>query len=394
MTQSSPIFPFVFTGPQDWEALKCEIGITERNWLADKAHALAGETAPTVTKKEKPPPSGDRHDYQSLGIYWWPDPASVDGVPYLKRDGEINPEVYGFDRPRLDRCIQGVSFMTLHGWLSGEPEMSRIAVDWIRTWFLNPETRMNPHLEFAQHIPGHCEGRGIGLIETDAFVGLFDTLALLASSGEWAESEQHALLEWFCAYRDWFRTSAHGKAEETEHNNHGTWYDLQLMAYAAVTNQKDLIVRQWESKTRARVYSQITEDGRLPFEDVRTLSLTYNAYNIAAFIGSARLASFAGVPLSVVDSVEASRIKTLFLRAHPFLLGTESWNHQQIRPYTGMHLRWITYQFCKLFPEFDQIFATDPESNLLASLPRCQRLNPYVGEAQQQVAPNPKLSSR
>jgi hypothetical protein len=29
----------------------------------------------------------------SLAPYWWPDPKSPNGLPYIRRDGERNPEI-------------------------------------------------------------------------------------------------------------------------------------------------------------------------------------------------------------------------------------------------------------------------------------------------------------
>ena len=39
------------------------------------------------------PPSGNKHDYVSLAPYWWPNPNTPNGLPYIRKDGEINPEV-------------------------------------------------------------------------------------------------------------------------------------------------------------------------------------------------------------------------------------------------------------------------------------------------------------
>ena len=42
--------------------------------------------------KTKPAPSGSLHDYFSQGPYFWPDPASPNGLPYIAHDGKVNPE--------------------------------------------------------------------------------------------------------------------------------------------------------------------------------------------------------------------------------------------------------------------------------------------------------------
>ena len=44
----------------------------------------------SVMHKKLTPPSGDKHDYMSFAPYWWPDPSTPDGLPYIRRDGEHN----------------------------------------------------------------------------------------------------------------------------------------------------------------------------------------------------------------------------------------------------------------------------------------------------------------
>ena len=48
---------------------------------------------PSVMDKGVTPPSGDKHDYMSQAPYWWPDPTKPDGSPYIRKDGERNPEI-------------------------------------------------------------------------------------------------------------------------------------------------------------------------------------------------------------------------------------------------------------------------------------------------------------
>ena len=42
----------------------------------------------SVVEKTNVPPSGDKHDYMSIGPYFWPDPASSNGLPYVRHDGK------------------------------------------------------------------------------------------------------------------------------------------------------------------------------------------------------------------------------------------------------------------------------------------------------------------
>ncbi len=72
---------------------------------SDAVNSIISSAERTMTKNlvtvmDKPilPPSGDKHDYMSMGPYWWPNPDTDDGLPYIRKDGLVNPE-----RNRLDR---------------------------------------------------------------------------------------------------------------------------------------------------------------------------------------------------------------------------------------------------------------------------------------------------
>src|SRR5687768_18515072 len=55
----------------------------------------------SVTSKQVTPPSGDKRDYMSQAPYFWPDPKSPNGLPYIRRDGERNPEINKITKHRL-----------------------------------------------------------------------------------------------------------------------------------------------------------------------------------------------------------------------------------------------------------------------------------------------------
>src|SRR5262245_16806844 len=64
----------------------------------------------SVTHKELKPPSGDKHDYLSFAPYWWPNPITPNGLPYVRRDGEVNPERdQTSDRRRFANLVQSVT---------------------------------------------------------------------------------------------------------------------------------------------------------------------------------------------------------------------------------------------------------------------------------------------
>ena len=83
--------------------------------LLNKADKIVKEAKLySVMDKKQVPPSGDKHDYMSTGPYWWPDPTKPDGLPYIKKDGQRNPEYYDItDSQELDKLEDNVLNLAL-----------------------------------------------------------------------------------------------------------------------------------------------------------------------------------------------------------------------------------------------------------------------------------------
>jgi len=177
----------------------------------------------SVMDKKFAPPSGDQHDYMSLGPYWWPDPNKPDGLPYIRRDGEVNPETQAYDRKPLGQMTSAVETLALAYYLTAHQPYAEHAARLLRVWFLDEATRMNPHLEYGQAIPGRTEGRGIGIIDTAQLSRLVDAVGMLAASPAWTGADQEGLEAWFRQYLAWLRESKHGRDEDRTTNNHATW---------------------------------------------------------------------------------------------------------------------------------------------------------------------------
>jgi hypothetical protein len=131
--------------------------------LAEADEALSAGPY-SVTSGGVLPPSGDRHDYMSVGPYWWPDPNKDDGLPYIRRDGRVNPEFYEHDTVPRGKMCDAVETLALAYYLTDQEKYANHAARLLRVWFLDDETRMNPHLRYGQAIPGRCTGRGFGLL--------------------------------------------------------------------------------------------------------------------------------------------------------------------------------------------------------------------------------------
>jgi len=260
---------------------------------ADQALLL---TPPSVMSKPRTAASGDKHDYFSYGPYWWPDPAKPGGLPYIRRDGEVNPASdRNTDEDHFKAVISSVHTLGLAYWFTRDGRYARHAAQFVRTWFLDPATRMNPNLQHAQAIPGITDGRGIGIIESRGLFGLNEGLALLAGSPAWSARDQEEYHAWLVAFYQWLTTSANGRDERAEKNNHGSWYDVQVAHLALVLGRQDDARTILTEGLARRVVVQIEPSGAQPLELARTKSLDYSLMNLEALFTCARLGKLVGV---------------------------------------------------------------------------------------------------
>ncbi|GAB4035132.1 alginate lyase family protein [Spirosoma gilvum] len=311
-------------GDQSLKAAQTQLLKLADQVLTEKAHS--------VVEKSKTPPSGDKHDYMSVGPYWWPDSTKPNGLPYIRKDGQINPERFAIqDAEYLKELCRNVEILAAAYYFSGNEIYAGRAAEWLRIWFLNPDTKMNPNLNYGQAIPGITDGRGIGLIDTRALAKLVDSVQLLKGSNAWSSADHTALQNWFRQFSDWMLHSPIGKDEEDEHNNHGTYYDVQAIAFALFLDDKNLAKQIIEQKTMKRIQSQLKADGSQPHELARTLSWGYSVMNLKGFFILAQLADAVSVDLWRYETPDGKSIKKAFLWMLPFAEGKKAWTYQQIK---------------------------------------------------------------
>lgn len=297
---------------------------------ADKA---LNEGPFSVMEKKNNPPSGDKHDYMSLAPYFWPDPAKKDGLPYIRKDGQTNPEVKDYkDKEYMPQLCELVHTLGLAYYFSGEEKYAAHAAKLLEVWFLNPDTKMNPNLNYAQAIKGVNNGRGAGLIDVRHFMKVIDAIGLLQGSRSWTTADQKGMQQWFADFLNWMQTSPVGTDELDAPNNHGTYYDALRLSIALFTNNKEAAKAIVQNVTK-RLDSQMDAEGKFPLEMERTIALHYNVFDLHAFFMVASMAEKIGFDLWHYTSPSGASLKKGFTYLHPYMTKQKEWTGQQIKPF-------------------------------------------------------------
>ena len=301
--------------------------------LLEDAEKELSQAPLSVMMKEKTPASGNKHDYMSQARYYWADPTKPDGLPYISRDGESNPELEKLDRVPLGKMANGVITLSLAWYFNGEERYAQKATELIRTWFLNKDTRMNPNLDYAQMIPGHNNGKGrsYGVIDTYSFIEMLEAVQLLEKSKSFTAKDSKQLKEWFGKLVTWILTSEQGQEEAQQLNNHAVAYDAQVIAFAIYAGNIPVAKRILNEFPAKRIFTQIEPDGHQPQELRRTLAFGYSEYNIQHMIDISRMGQKLGISIDNATSPDGRN----FYKAVDFLtpyFGKEvsQWPYPQI----------------------------------------------------------------
>ncbi len=303
--------------------------------LRGRAEKMLADGPYTIAQKKHPLPGVDVHDYVSLAPYFWPNPDTKDGLPYVRPDGQRNPEIHDYDAKPMGDFSEHVYTLALAGYLTGDQRFSDRAAVLLRAWFFDPATRMNPNLNHAQLVKGTNDGRGTGIIETLRFLPVIDAVGLLHDSPSWSADDQSKIEAWFSDYLNWLLTSPNGKDEAAAANNHGSWYDVQVVSYMLFLGQKEAARQVVQAAETKRISKQIEPDGQEPLELVRATSFHYSVYNLSALTLLADLGNRVDADLWNFQTTDGRGIRKVIDWLIPYATGQQKWMHEEIAGVAG-----------------------------------------------------------
>ncbi|MDK9738518.1 alginate lyase family protein [Vibrio sp. D404a] len=264
---------------------------------------LAMQDGPfSVADKGMTPPSGNKNDYMSISPYWWPDKSKEDGLPWVRHDGKTNPasKTDETDSKRIGHFTRSVRALAIAYYFSQDEKYAQQGIEYIRTWFINEETKMNPNVNYGQGVPGVAEGRRGGIIDTRTLADrMLDSIAMLSQSPSWTEKDEEQIKQWYSDYLDWLIVddlSGGPKGEAYAENNHGTWYDYQVASIAYFIGNEPL-AKQMVQKGKMRIDTQFEKDGSQPHEIERTRAYHYHYFSLDPLVGMAQIGEKVDVDL-------------------------------------------------------------------------------------------------
>ncbi|WP_248925231.1 alginate lyase family protein [Paenibacillus hamazuiensis] len=307
------------------EQIKKKLIEGDRPWIISKAEQALRTEPRHITDERAAMSEGGPHDYYSNGDYWWPNPDTPDGLPYVQRDGESNPDNFNAHRLVLREMRTHVAHLAAAYAVTGEEKYAARAARWLKEFFLDEETRMNPHLLYAQAIPGICSGRGIGVIDTLHLIDVPQAVYALQGSAEWTEELTNGLKRWFADYLHWMCTHTYGIDEMNATNNHSVCWFVQASVFARFTGNEERLAFCRDRYKHVLLPGQMAPDGSFPRELARTKPYGYSIFVLDNMATLCHTLSVPGDDLWTFELADGRGIRKGFDYLYPYLTDKSSW---------------------------------------------------------------------
>lgn len=333
-----PVNHLLILHQKDLELLKLNISSADICHISSQLEYLLDEPIYHVLQKDKTLfPDFDTHDYVSLATYFHPNPHTKDGLPYIRKDGIPNHENDLLDKKGLRYTGYILYHHLLLYFLTDEKRYYESIKKRIYTYFINPDTAMNPNMNHGQMIKGVHLGRGIGIIDfASSHTYVLVLFKSLYDMGYIEDAFYFDFKKWISAFCYWLKYSDIGIEEKNAKNNHGTMYDLLLLVLYDFLDEFDESKALIDAFIVQRVDVQFDQHGAMPKELERTKSKSYALMAFKAMNDFIKMTSkFKGSQLYVKDSYDVKIKHTMELGfdylIDRLILRQKDWRHQQIQ---------------------------------------------------------------
>ncbi|MBX7211675.1 MAG: alginate lyase family protein [Verrucomicrobiaceae bacterium] len=305
--------------------LTLDVAAIDRARILKAADAALNQAPVSITQFPAKLSEGGPNDFYSNGDYWWPDPSKPNGLPYIKRDGETNPENFVAHRMAVKTLRDSVAALAAAYKITGKDKYVTKAAELLKVFFLDAKTRMNPSLNFAQAVPGVSPGRGIGIIDTLHIIEIPAAVKAMENSKAFPAEMAASLRQWFRELAEWMVTSDNGKDEAKAKNNHSVAFYLQLAVFADFIGDEAKLAACRQQFKEVFLPKQMADDGSFPLELARTKPYGYSIFQLDNMTLLCQVLSTTSDNLWTFETKDGRSIAKGVAYLHPFLADKSKW---------------------------------------------------------------------
>ena len=328
------------------EPVSVDVKAIDRELILKAADAALALEPITITKFRARLSDGGPNDFYSNGDYWWPNPNTTNGLPYVQRDGQTNPENFLDHRRCIAKLRDAAAALGAAYKITADDRYPAKAASLLKVFFLDEQTRMNPHLKYAQAIPGVSPGRGTGIIDTLHLAEVPMAILAMEKSAQFPGDVFTGVKKWFGDYVQWMTTSKNGNDEANAGNNHAVAFWLQVAAFSQLTGDQTKLAECQRRFKEVFVPKQMALDGSFSAELKRTKPYGYSIFQLDNMATLCQLLSTPEDNLWKFELPDGRGIKKAMEFLYPYLADKKSWPHKpDIQAWDG----WPAREPCLLF---------------------------------------------
>jgi hypothetical protein len=236
------------------------------------------------------------------------------------------------DCTQLQQLFVDTTTLALAWQVSGKGDYAEQAAKSVKRWFIHPETRIGHNLcdVPAQSKDQSNEAQTPGICMRD-FYYFLDGVRIIERAGTFDASDRQILSEWLRNHLQWLFADQHGKQSRLANNNHGTCFDLQVLAIAHYLGDVELLVSTMRT-SQERLLEQFESNGAQPQEMKGTITAHNCCFNLQTWANLADVARCCGIDFWNIAASDGRGLRRAFEWMAPYIVGS-AWECEQTEPF-------------------------------------------------------------
>jgi len=210
----------------------------------------------------------------------------------------------------------------------------------LRSWFVDPATRMRPAIDYGGVVVGAPQQHPNfeGVLDTVFLAEVAQAIPVLAASLN--NEELTAIKGWFGEYIRWLTESRLAALARDQKDHHGSSWLLQSAAYARLTNNETVLADLRHRFKTVTLRAQIVADGTFPQELVTKWPYRNSLFNLDMLAAACDLLSSRFENLWEFDLQDGPGLHVVMARHSPYIKNRGSWPYRaDLTHFTDLPIR-------------------------------------------------------